>query len=245
MNKMSKKLNVAIIGQGRSGKDIHGAYFETEKAKELYNIVAVVDFDEKRRERAKEVFGCDVYASHTDLYGRDDIDLVVNATYSHYHCPVAIDLLNHGFNVLSEKPFSKYALDCEKMIAAAKENNAMLTIFQNSRFAPYFVRMKEIIASGVLGEIHHVYINFSGFARRWDWQCINKYYGGCLLNTGPHPMDQALDLLGTDDMPNVFSVLKKNNSAGDAEDYAKILMTAPNIRNYFMTLNLFLLNAAD
>lgn len=224
---MNKILNVAIIGQGRSGKDIHGLYLLTEEAKKLFKVVAVVDLDEKRREKAKEVFNCDVYPSHTDLYGRDDIDLVVNATYSHYHYPVTMDLLNNGFNVLCEKPFSKYALECEKMIMAAKENNVMLTVFQNSRFAPYFVRMKEIIKSGIIGDVRHIYINFSGFSRRWDWQCINRYYAGCLLNTGPHPMDQALDLLETDDMPNVFSVLKKNNSAGDAEDYAKVILTYP------------------
>lgn len=224
---MSKKLNVAIIGQGRSGRDIHGVYLLTDEGKELFNVVAVVDFDEKRRQKAKEEFGCDVYASHTELYDRKDIDFVVNSTYSHMHVPVSMDLITHGFNVLSEKPFGKYSLDCENLIAAAKKHNVMLTVFQNSRFAPYFLRLKEIIASGVLGDIHHVYINFSGFARRWDWQTIRRYNAGCLLNTGPHPMDQALDLLNTDDMPNVFSVLKKNNSAGDAEDYAKVILTYP------------------
>lgn len=224
---MSKKLNVAIIGQGRSGMDIHGKYLLTNEGKEFYNVVAVVDMAEDRREKAKKTFDCDVYASHTELYGRDDIDLVINSTFSHNHYSVSMDLLTHGFNVVSEKPFSKYAMDCEKLVNAAKENNVMLSVFQNSRFAPYYTRLKEIIASGVLGELQHIYINFSGFARRWDWQCSNRYYGGCLLNTGPHPMDQALDLLDTDDMPNVFSVLKKANSAGDAEDYAKVILTHP------------------
>ena len=48
-----KKLNVAIIGQGRSGRDIHGAYFLSE-ANKLFNVVAVVDQIEFRRERAKK-----------------------------------------------------------------------------------------------------------------------------------------------------------------------------------------------
>ena len=50
-----KKLNVAIIGQGRSGRDIHGEYL-LNKGKELYNVVAVVDALEIRRNRAKEEF---------------------------------------------------------------------------------------------------------------------------------------------------------------------------------------------
>ena len=39
-----KKLNVAIIGQGRSGYWIHGKYFLTDHGKEHFNVVAVVDY---------------------------------------------------------------------------------------------------------------------------------------------------------------------------------------------------------
>lgn len=222
-----KKLNVAIIGQGRSGRDIHGQYFLTEHGKEHFNVVAVADWNADRRARAKETFGCDVYEDYTEFYKRDDIDFVVNSTFSYEHYPITLDLLEHKMNVIVEKPFARTAMDCDKMIKAAKDNNVMLTVFQQSRVAPYYQKVKEVIESGVLGEIQQININFNGFARRWDWQCSNRFCGGILLNTGPHPMDQALDLLGTDDMPNVFSVLRLTHSAGDAEDYAKIILTYP------------------
>ena len=99
-----KKLNVAIIGQGRSGRDIHGAFFKSE-ANTLYNVVTIVDAVPERQARAKDEFGCDVYASHTELYNRSDIDLVINASYSYLHYHVTMDLLTHGFNVVVEKPF--------------------------------------------------------------------------------------------------------------------------------------------
>ena len=73
-----KQLNVAIIGQGRSGRDIHGAFFKSENNKK-YNVVAVVDMLEERRIRAKEEWGCDVYADYRQLFDREDIDLVVNS----------------------------------------------------------------------------------------------------------------------------------------------------------------------
>ena len=72
-----KKLNVAIIGQGRSGRDIHGAFFKSENNTK-FNVVAVVDSLDERRIRAKEEYGCDVYADYRALFGRDDIDLVIN-----------------------------------------------------------------------------------------------------------------------------------------------------------------------
>ena len=223
-----KKLNVAIIGQGRSGRDIHGRYFLTEHGKERYNVVAVADKIAARRERAVQEYGCDVYEDYRELLKRSDIDVVVNSTFSYLHYPVTIDALRAGKNVVSEKPFSKFAIECEDMIRTAKENNVTLTVFQQSRIAPYFTRICEIIDSGKLGEIAQITIHFSGYSRRWDWQTSRRFYGGCLLNTGPHPMDQALHLLNTGEMPNVFSVLKRINSAGDAEDYAKVILTAPN-----------------
>ena len=222
-----KKLDLAIIGQGRSGYLIHGKYFLTEKAKELFNVVAVVDYAEDRRNQAAEQFNCDAYEDYRELFNRNDIDFVVASTFSNQRFPVVMDLLNHKMNVVAEKPFSKYAMECEQMIKAAKENGVMLSVFQQSRLAPYYQRVKEIIDSGVLGKIQHISINFSNYARRWDWQCSQRMYGGELLNTGPHPMDQALDLLNTDDMPNVFSVLKGINNAGDAEDFVKVILTYP------------------
>lgn len=221
-----KKLNVAIIGQGRSGRDIHGAFFRSE-SNDLFNVVAVVDALPERRERAKEEYGCDVYETYQELYDRKDIDLVVNSTFSQMHIPVTIDLLNHGFNVVCEKPFAKSYEEASYAIKAAKESGKMLNVFQQSRFAPYYTRIKEILASGVLGRPVQISIMFNGFGRRWDWQTSKAFNGGEVRNTGPHPLDQAMDLLGFPEKVNVFSRLDRVNTFGDAEDFAKILLDVP------------------
>lgn len=227
-----KKIRVAIIGQGRSGRDIHGSYFLSE-ANTQYEVVAVVDALEDRRARAAKEFGCPTFAKYTDLFPlRDSIDLVVNSTFSYLHAPITLDLANHGFNVVCEKPFAQHAHDVDEIMTAAERNNVMVTAFQQSRYAPYFLKIKEILAGGKLGEIVQVSIRFNGFSRRWDWQTSLRMGGGEVMNTGPHPMDQALDLLGydtisADEIPTVFSKLGSVNVAGDAEDYAKIILTAP------------------
>ena len=51
-----KRIKVAILGQGRSGRDIHG--MNLLKMQELYEIVAVVDPLEDRRIRAQQEYGC-------------------------------------------------------------------------------------------------------------------------------------------------------------------------------------------
>ena len=222
-----KPIRVAIIGQGRSGRDIHGAHFLSDKLGH-YKVVAVVDAIEFRRKRAEAEYGCDSYADYHALFSRNDVDLVVNSTFSRDHYPVTLDLLRHGFHVVTEKPFANHAADCDEMIAAARESGATLAVFQNSRFAPYYVKLREVLRSGILGEIVQISQNWSGFSRRWDWQCSQRFGGGSLFNTCPHPMDQALDLLGWDaDVKVAFSKLRCCITSGDAEDYVKVILTAP------------------
>ena len=220
-----KKLSVAIIGQGRSGWSIHGRHLLTDT--DRFEVVAVVDALPERREKGAAAFSCAAYADYTQLFGKD-IDLCVNALPSPYHHPVTIDLLEHGFNVLCEKPATRTPDMLDEMAAAADRNGKMLAIFQQSRFAPYFVKIKEIIASGVLGRLVQVSIAFNGYARRWDWQTLQQNVAGSLYNTGPHPVDQALDLLGGDEVPQILCRMDRANTFGDAEDYVKLIMTMPN-----------------
>ncbi len=219
------RIKLAILGQGRSGRDIHAANLSL--LKDLYEIVAVVDPLPDRRERAAAEIGCATYADYRELLGHKDIDLVVNATPSHLHVPVTLDLLSHGFNVLVEKPMARHVADVDAMIEAAQKAGRTLAIFQQSRFAPYFQKVQEIIGSGDLGRVVQISIAFNGYARRWDWQCIQDYNGGNLLNTGPHPLDQALVLFGDDVEPQVLCRMDRANTFGDAEDYVKLLLHAP------------------
>lgn len=224
-----KKLNLAIIGQGRSGRDIHGKHFKSER-NTLFNVVAVVEKDERRRQRALEEYpGCEVFENYSDLYERNDIDLVVNATYSQDHFRITKELLEHGLNVVVEKPFGANRYECETLIKTAKDNNVKLGVFQQTFFAPYYEGAKAVIASGKLGEIKQIDVTFNNFARRWDWQTVQTKLAGNIYNTGPHPIGIGLGLIDFDpDAKVVFSRLDHVMSSGDSDDYAKIIVTAPN-----------------
>jgi len=220
------KLRVAILGQGRSGRDIHG--YHLKEMTELYEIAAISDPLEDRRARAKEEYGCAVYADCRELFAlKDKIDLIVNATPSHLHVPVALDFMKRGFNVLCEKPFAKVPEEIDEMVKVSAENDVLLAIFQQSRYAPYFLEVKRILASGALGEIIQITFENNGFQRRWDWQTVQDFNAGSLYNTGPHPVDQALNLLDYDGMPDVTCFMRSVNVYGDAEDYVKLILTAP------------------
>jgi len=216
-----QKVRTAIIGQGRSGRDIHAAALKL--IPEKFEIVAIVDPIEARRQRAQEELKCDVYENHRALFKRKDLDLIINATPSHLHYPVTLEIIKKGYNVLCEKPLAKKAKEVDRLMAAAQKTGKMFAIFQQSRFAPYFCKVCEVIDSGVLGRIVQISIAFNGFGRRWDWQTLQDMNGGNLLNTGPHPLDQALVLFGQG-MPKILCRMDRANSFGDAEDYVKLVM---------------------
>ncbi len=217
-----KIIRVGIIGQGRSGRDIHGAYLSTDTRR--FKIVAAVDPIKDRRKWAAREYQCDVYADYRDLLKRRDIDLVVNATPSCLHAPITVAGLKAGFNVLCEKPMAATVKDADRMIAASKKARRILAIFQQARYGEYFQQVRKVIESGVLGRIVQIFVAFNGFSRRWDWQTLQEWNGGSLLNTGPHPLDQALQLFG-DGMPEVRCFMDRANTFGDAEDHVKLILS--------------------
>jgi len=223
-----KKLNLAIIGQGRSGKNIHGLYYRSE-SNIYYDVKYVVEADEYRRELAKELYpGCTVFADYCELFDKSDIDIVVNASYSDMHYPISKDLLLHDFNVLTEKPMARNRYECEDLIKTAAEHNVIIAPFMQTFYAPYYLKARELVESGILGEIKQINIVYSNFARRWDWQTMQKKLAGNIYNTGPHPIGLALAFLDFDKNTKVvYSRLGKTLTSGDADDYAKILLEAP------------------
>ena len=228
---MSEKrmLRTAVIGQGRSGREIHGKFFKCD-GNNVIKVCYVVERDPERRRRAEEEYpGCKTVASHTELYGHDDIDLFVNASYSDEHYSVTHDLLSHGFNVVVEKPFARNRYECDNLIALAKEKGVTLAVFQQSFLAPIYLETRKVLDRGVLGDIKQVSIRYNGLSRRWDWQTLQYRMAGSVYNTGPHPIGFALGLLDFDPTARVvYSKLDTALTSGDAEDYAKIIIAAEN-----------------
>ena len=224
-----KKLKLAIIGQGRSGRDIHGKFYKSQQ-NDIVDVVAVVEADGRRRERALEEYpGCKVYADYRELFDVEGIDVVVNDTYSQMHYGITKDLLEHGFNVLVEKPFARNYYECSDLIRIAKEKNLVLAVFQQTFLAPFYLETKKILETGKIGDLKQISIRYNGLARRWDWQTLQSKLAGSVYNTGPHPLGMALDLLDFDPNTRVaYSKLDRALTSGDAEDYAKIILAAPN-----------------
>lgn len=224
--KKSPVVNVGIAGLGRSGWHIHARLLQ--QVPEQFKLVAVMDADEARMKEAEDKFGCKKYKDFDSLIGDPNVELAVVAMPSHLHAPFAIQALNAGKDVVCEKPMATRLADADEMIATARKAKKVLSIFQNRRYAADFLKVREVLDSGKLGRIVMIRMAVHGFGRRWDWQTLKEYGGGSLNNTGPHFLDQALQLMGGDEVPEVFCHLDRALTCGDADDHVKVILRLKN-----------------
>jgi predicted dehydrogenase len=110
----------------------------------------------------------------------------------------------------------------------AREKGVTLAVFQQTFFAPFYRFVYDTIKSGKLGDVKQISVRYNGFARRWDWQTLQRKCAGSTYNTGPHPIGMGLGLIDFDSEARVvFSRLDTALTSGDADDYAKIIIAAP------------------
>ncbi len=222
---MDRVFTVAIAGFGRSGCNIHAKALA--KLPEKFKIVAVADLMEERRKEAVGRFGCAVFENYAKMIEGVKADLFVDATPNNLHVEAGVAALDAGFNLLNEKPQGRDLAGVDSVIGAARKAGRVYYPFQNYRFKPSYRKMKEVLDSGVLGRLVSARINWSSYARRWDWQTLKSKWGGNLLNNGPHQLDHALMFFGEGE-PEVFGRMSSlHRSGGDAENWLMAVLYGP------------------
>jgi predicted dehydrogenase len=227
-NRGTGPIKVAIAGLGRAGWNIHAM---TIQKRPDFQLVAAIDSAPERRSEAESTFpGCRAYEHWKDfLKDPNGAELVVVATISTLHAPMTIDALKAGLHVVCEKPMALNLKEADRMIAAAKKAKRLLTAHHNHRCDADLNHLISIINSGILGRVFLVKSFTGRFSRRNDWQTLKKYGGGTLNNTGPHMIDQVLQLLQSP-VVKVDADLQACITAGDAEDHVKLLIHGKNKR---------------
>ena len=159
-----RRLKVGLIGTGW----IAGAHIKECLKMEDVDMVAFADLIPGKAEAfAKKhgVEGARFYKDHKDLIDNEkDIDAVLICTYNRTHAECTIYALEHGVNVLCEKPMSVTLDVAVEMRKAEKKSGKILTIGFQPRMHPNMQNVKKIVQSGALGEIY--YIQTGGGRRR-------------------------------------------------------------------------------
>lgn len=218
---MDVPIRVGILGLGRSGWNIHALGLAAMS--EQYAVVAVSDPLEERMGEASDLLGASTHLTPDDVIQNDNVDVVVVATPSHTHTSLAAAALKAGKHVVVEKPIAQSTMELDYLATLAHDNARVLTCFHNNRFDPAFVAVRDLVASGRIGDVLIVRRTNHRFSRRTDWQTLRRYGGGELANASSHILDQMLAMF-PNEVTDVIADLRLTVSAGDAEDHARVTL---------------------
>lgn len=230
---MPSKVRVGVIGIGNMGSKhiinyVNGLMPEIE-------ITCVADIDSARFEFAKEKLPEVVcFNTSSELIHSGLCDAIIIATPHYDHPPIAIEALNAGIHVMSEKPAGVYTKQVNELIAVAEKSDATYAIMFNQRTNCIYRKVKEIVESKIYGEIKRVswiitdwyrtqaYYNSGGWRATWSGEG-----GGVMLNQCPHQLDLWQWICG---MPSKVKAICHEGKWHDieVEDDVSIYVEYPN-----------------
>lgn len=156
-----------------------------------------------RRRETAEAFAADfgiphAHGSYEELVADPDVDIVYIATPHPAHAANALLALEAGKHVLVEKPFSLNAAEAEAVREAAAERGLLAMEAMWTRYLPHMVRIRELVASGALGEVRALTADHTQALPTDPAHRINalELGGGALLDLGIYPVSFAWDILG-------------------------------------------------
>ncbi|MBD5460157.1 MAG: Gfo/Idh/MocA family oxidoreductase [Lachnospiraceae bacterium] len=200
------KHTLAIVGFGGMA-GWHYELIEKDFSMDELAVAGIWDIREERREYAASM-GIHVYRSLEDLLADEKVDLVLIATPNDVHKSIAIQAMEAGKNVVSEKPVTLSSEDLREMTEASERTGRFLTVHQNRRWDEDFLTVKKVMEEGKLGEIFRLESRVHGSRGiPGGWRQEKEHGGGMVLDWGVHLFDQALLLFPGVKLKTVYATL--------------------------------------
>ncbi len=195
-----KKIKVGIIGTGWIAEAHVLNYLKCPDVE----IVAAADLIDGKAEKfckANGIEGVRLYPDHKSMIDNEELDAVSVCTYNRTHAQCSIYALEHGVNVLLEKPMCVTLDEAVAICKAEKKSGKILSIGFQPRFDENMKMLKKVVETGELGDIY--YIQTGGGRRRG----IPTPYGtsfiedetaglGALADIGCYSLDMVLNAVG-------------------------------------------------
>jgi len=186
-----EKLRFGVIGV--CGRGTLANYWRDSDRAE---VVAGMDVSEEKLADFRSRMGEHVFTTldYRELLDRSDVDAVAVTSPDFMHEEHAIAALDAGKHVYLEKPMAITIEGCDRIIQAQKRSGCKLMIGFNMRCHNMWRTMKDIVDSGVIGEIKAVWVRHfvgrGGYFYYHDWHATRANTTSLLLQKGSHDIDQ-------------------------------------------------------
>lgn len=200
---LKKTVRAITLGAGNRG-NVYGNY-ALEYPKEL-DIIGVAEPIEIRRQRYQEKHQIKkehCFKTWEDVFKIEKFaDAIIITTPDDLHYGPCMAALKMGYDILLEKPISPSEKECRDILELAQQNKRIVAVCHVLRYAPYFIKLRELIQTGMLGEvvsmqhfepINHIHMSHSYVRGNWH---DSKKTTPIILAKSCHDLDIIKWMLG-------------------------------------------------
>ena len=188
-------IDVGLIGFGLAGRYFHAPLINAVPGLRLAAVL-----QRSGEEAAKRYPEAHIVRSIEELLAIDSIRLVVIASPNQTHFPFAVQCLEAGRDVVVDKPITPTLPEAIELFRIAKKSGRLLTVFHSRRFDADFQTVRQVVASGELGQVLRFETHYDRYrptSRANAWREVPGPGSGILFDLAPHLIDHAMMLFGT------------------------------------------------
>ena len=222
-------IEVGVVGFGLGGRAFHAPIIHQVSGMRIAAIV-------QRSGNVSQQFYPDakIVRDLDEMLAMKEISLVAIATPNETHFPFAKRCLEAGRHVVVDKPFTNTLAEARELVALAKNQNRILTVYQDRRFDGDFRTVKKMIADDTLGRVMSFKTAFDRcrpVVNKNTWKEKAAPGSGVFYDLGPHLVDQSLQLFGPPEQ--VLADIRSEREGSVIEDAFDLTFYYPNgLRTY-------------
>ncbi len=185
----------AIVGTGSRGQWSYAEPLIREYG-DCAELVAVCDTNIKRAKLVSRFSDKEIpaYTDFDRMLAERRPDAVIVTTVDRFHEKYIVRALEFGCDVITEKPMTVDAGMCARILEEERRTGRRVAVTFNCRFDPFYVRIKELVAGGLLGSVYSVHFEWlldtshgADYFRRWHSVRANS--GSLLIHKATHHFD--------------------------------------------------------
>jgi len=228
-----EKVTTTKVGVGLIGSQfISTIHAEALKAVDDARIVAAMSPTEKHVQtfcEEHDIPNC--FTELDDLLALDEVDMVVVGAPNNVHCEITVKAAEAGKHVVVEKPFCMNLAEADRMIEACRNANVKLMYAEELCFTPKYVRLKELLDEGALGNptLLKQSEKHDGPHAEHFWD-VEQSGGGVTLDMGCHAIQFFRWLNGSNPIKSVYAQMNTSvhTSKTKGDDNAIIILEFEN-----------------